>query len=153
MSNIIVIANAISISAIVLFLLPWYFYVATKKRLFLWLGLAASLADGSTKLWKYIFGVENIFGRPLGACDCDILCRNGDQTRKPGFPSGHMTVTSVVIFTLIGLYPSYVCTMVGLCTILVMGWARYVKRCHNMMQILAGTFYGFFVATFFLAFT
>ena len=146
-------ANIISMSAILLFLLPWGFYVATNKTVFLWLGVVSALADGSTKIWKKIFGVSlTIFERPIGACDCDILCMNGDQSEKRGFPSGHMTITSVVLFSFAIIYHLQ-CSWIILTVlaISIMGWARYVKRCHNLAQISAGTLYGFFVATFFTA--
>jgi membrane-associated phospholipid phosphatase len=149
---LIIVANAISLSAILLFLLPWGFFVATNRAVFLWLGVVASLADGSTKIWKRVFGVEpKVFARPVGACDCDILCRNGDQTGKYGFPSGHMTITSVVMVAFALIYSQWTCVMYAILTICMMGWARHVKRCHNWIQISVGTIYGFFVATFFVS--
>ena len=149
----VALANLVSLSAILLFLLPWGFFVATNKMVFLWLGVVTSLADGSTKIWKHLFGTESVFGRPLGACDCDILCRNGDQSGRRGFPSGHMTTTSVVCTTLALMHGDVGLSLGAAVTIGLMGWARYIKRCHNLVQIVAGTIYGFFVATFFVAFS
>lgn len=146
------VANLVSLSAILLFVLPWGFFVATNKMVFLWLGVVASLADGSTKIWKYVFGTELIFGRPVGACDCDILCRNGDQSGRRGFPSGHMTVTSTVCVAFALMQGDIAAWTAASAMIGLMGWARYIKRCHNLWQIAAGTIYGFFVATFFMAF-
>ena len=148
----LVIANLVSLSAILLFILPWGFFVATNSRVFLWLGVVASLADGSTKIWKRIFGTESVFGRPVGACDCDILCRNGDQSGRRGFPSGHMTITSVVCIAFALIYGGLARWTSAMVMIGVMGWARYVKRCHNLIQISVGTIYGFFVATLFVSF-
>lgn len=146
-------ANIVSLSAIIVFLLPWGFFVATNKKVFLWLGVVASLADGSTKIWKRVFGTQSIFGRPEGACDCDILCRNGDQSGRRGFPSGHMTVTSTVCVAVACMYGGVAAWVGAAAMIGLMGWARYIKRCHNLLQIAAGTIYGFFVATFFMAFS
>lgn len=147
----LLIANLVSLSAIVLFMLPWSFFVATKHPVFLWMGIAVSLADGSTKIWKRLFGTASIFGRPYGACDCDIFCINGTQNGKPGFPSGHMTVTSFLATTFALLQPGLPYQLAAIAVVIAMGWARYFKKCHNLMQIVAGTIYGFFVATFFVA--
>ena len=94
--------------------------------------------------------------RPKGASNSDYLSKNGDcKENAPGFPSGHMATTSsfsvlMVLFfmrkykvslnELITLNPM----LVFISTILVplMGWSRYYKQCHTLLQITCGTVLG-----------
>ena len=81
--------------------------------------------------------------RPVGASNCDILCRNGDQHGRPGFPSGHMaTVGFFTVYWLIcnpiRIHEGYDCFSVQsifvIYTILV-ALARQYKKCHTWLQI------------------
>ena len=89
------------------------------------------------------------FKRPDGACNCNILNSGGIVDTASGFPSGHVASTSVymtllffdsnneknVYFFLIYHIPT-----------LLMGIARYMKKCHNLLQICAGFIIGVMVA-------
>ena len=91
--------------------------------------------------------------RPKGACDCDYLSIKGlcpDNT--PGFPSGHMSTTSYfVVNNILNLLSGenkyenkhkklYI--IVNILFLLSMGWARMYKKCHSLLQVIAGTLYG-----------
>jgi len=86
--------------------------------------------------------------RPQGANNCDICSKNGDQSGKPGFPSGH--VTSVVSFftSIYLLFPEYRTgsLWVGIIYTLLMAWSRINKKCHTLLQTVAGTILGFSVS-------
>jgi len=86
--------------------------------------------------------------RPQGANNCDLCSKNGDQSGKPGFPSGHVT-TAVSFFTSIYLlFPEYRMgsLIVGIIYTLLMAWSRISKKCHTLLQTIAGTVLGFGVS-------
>lgn len=87
--------------------------------------------------------------RPQGANNCDLCSKNGDQSGKPGFPSGHVT-TAVSFFTSIYLlFPEYRMgsLIVGIIYTLLMAWSRISKKCHTLLQTVAGTVLGFSIPT------
>jgi membrane-associated phospholipid phosphatase len=80
---------------------------------------------------------ENIRYRPKGNYRCDYI-NNNNLDHTPALPSSHMTaITFYVIYQYMrGGNKSY------FLLILLMGWARYIKNCHNLIQISAGTIFG-----------
>jgi membrane-associated phospholipid phosphatase len=80
--------------------------------------------------------------RPDEASDCDLLCINGPVGGQPGFPSGHMTMTTVIASFLFYFFPTAYSFCIGLTYIAAMAYSRFTKSCHTPLQILAGTFYG-----------
>jgi membrane-associated phospholipid phosphatase len=94
--------------------------------------------------------------RPKGACDCDYLSKNGDcKENASGFPSGHMaTASSFSVLMILFFMRKYKVSLnelitlnpmiVFISTILVplMGWSRYYKQCHTLLQITCGTVLG-----------
>ena len=111
--------------------------------------------DYSEKMYK-------ITRRPEGACNTDYLSRNGNVSPDtPGFPSGH--VTSITIFAVFMLLIKWNFTnsfftfmgdnkrycLVHIFLIVITGIARYVKKCHNMFQIIGGFIFGSFMSIIF----
>lgn len=86
--------------------------------------------------------------RPDGASNCDIMCRNGDRSGAPGFPSGHMShATFFCTFIIMLAYKNnlpqaHLVTATGICFIALTAIARYKKKCHDPVQIVAGTLLG-----------
>jgi membrane-associated phospholipid phosphatase len=91
---------------------------------------------------KHLFGREAPFSRPKGASGCDAFCMKGSASGDPGFPSGHMTTSSMFITALWLRYHNPLILWFGIPWLIAMGWARWVKRCHNIEQIVAGTITG-----------
>ena len=85
--------------------------------------------------------------RPEEASDCDLLCMNGSVGGQPGFPSGHMAMTTSIVTFFYHFIPNPYSLSAGLLYIVAMAYSRYTKHCHTLAQILAGTFYGFLCAT------
>ena len=81
--------------------------------------------------------------RPDEAADCDLLCMNGSVGGQPGFPSGHMAMTTAIVTFLYYFFPSSYSLSAGLLYIAAMAYSRYTKHCHTPVQILGGTLYGF----------
>lgn len=80
---------------------------------------------------------ENIRYRPKGNFRCDYMNKN-NQYNIPALPSSHMAaITFYVVYQYMrGGNKLY------FLLILLMGWARYIKNCHNLIQISAGTIFG-----------
>lgn len=97
------------------------------------------------KRLPYPKSLYQITRRPIGSSNCDYLSRNGPQSPDaPGFPSGHMT--TIAFFStyqiLQNTQPSLYFKGTHISLVLIMGWARYYKKCHNMLQISVGTLFG-----------
>ena len=117
-------------------------------------------ADGLTFVIKGLSryapsGLEFLLHRPSGACNTDVLSRNGPKSiDAPGFPSGHVTIATVfALYRLLRLYRNYdnigqmilknpieVAFYIGI--IVLMAYARWYKRCHNIFQIIGGFIFG-----------
>ena len=115
------------------------------------LGLYLTIANylvWSIKRFPYPKNLYQITRRPKDSTNCDYLSRNGKQSLDaPGFPSGHMTTIS--FFCVYQLLSSYYGKSINLSFTLfhiiivgLMGWARYYKRNHNIIQIVIGTIFG-----------
>ena len=118
------------------------------------------VADGLTFVIKRLSrnipsGFEFLLHRPNGACNTDILSRNGPKPiDTPGFPSGHVTMATVfALYRLLRLYRNYdnvgkfirenpIAIVFYLGIIVLMGYARWYKRCHNIFQIVGGFVFG-----------
>jgi acid phosphatase family membrane protein YuiD len=74
--------------------------------------------------------------RPQGAKGCDLLCKSTNDTNKPGMPSGH---TAMIAF--FGSYYGIQSPYFIIYAVLIM-MSRYFKKCHTLMQILAGLLLG-----------
>lgn len=99
--------------------------------------------------FKYFTKNNKKLLRPKGACDCNFINKGGNADFEPGFPSGHVAITSFFInyiylkntdninnidLFFINLIPIFV------------GLSRYKKKCHNVFQI----FSGYLLSIFFL---
>jgi membrane-associated phospholipid phosphatase len=124
-----------------LFSIPIFLFLYTGKVFHLraFIGLWATGGLNET-LKAQVFGKE--YPRPKGACDCNIWADDGDQTGKPGMPSGHSAVTTYFS----AFYYQYttnpwIKAALVLYACLVM-LSRYVKNCHSLPQIIAGSSLG-----------
>ena len=131
-------------------------YLNNPKEAFSFL-LFFYLNDNITKVIKslpYPKPLWEITRRPDGAFNTDYLSRHGPSKKDaPGFPSGHMTsITSFCIYMILRKMdgrtlkefvkeePLYF--YINILLIILMGFARWYKKCHNIVQIIAGIIYG-----------
>jgi membrane-associated phospholipid phosphatase len=85
--------------------------------------------------------------RPVGAMNCNALNSGGSAKDEFGMPSGHMALSSFMIFsTLLISTKNPVIWSLGIAWLASVGWARYAKHCHTLAQIIGGTVYGTGVA-------
>jgi len=99
--------------------------------------------------WFYKYSM-----RPKGACDCDYLSISGPVSENtPGLPSGHMSTTSYfvsyhILYILKNNYNKLL-ILPNIILLIGMGWARIKKLCHNLTQVISGTFLGALIAYIF----
>tara|TARA_B100000795_G_C22805081_1_gene444313 strand:- start:5718 stop:6248 length:531 start_codon:yes stop_codon:yes gene_type:complete len=98
-------------------------------------------------MWK-------ITRRPEGAFNTDFFSRNGPAKKDAnGFPSGHMAaITSFCIYMILRkkgnvewtefIGQNIIFLAFNIFVILLMGFARWYKKCHNIFQIIGGIIYG-----------
>jgi len=91
--------------------------------------------------------------RPKGAKGCDFQSLKGfARPFTPGFPSGHMTLTSyVMVFNILMTLQkkvkySNIIILFNVLFIIAMAWARHYKNCHNIFQIVGGILLGAVIA-------
>lgn len=138
--------NTISISLLLLMLVPLFLFAWIKNIIYFYLLLAVIIVTCTTAILKYIFAIISdnpVFYRPKGAEHCSVW-NDKCCPYAPAFPSGHMSVSTFLAITLVLiLYPSSIIAwFVAISYIVVMGASRYMKQCHNLPQITAGVIYG-----------
>ena len=145
----------ISVSSVAIILFPILHFLLTFDPAYIacFIGLAAtSLLTTYMKHATYRAIDADWVRRPEGALNCDILCRNGDNSGAPGFPSGHMSHaaffgTFITILAIKRKLPNkFVIFGVSLLYTVLTALARYHKHCHNIEQIVAGAFLGAILA-------
>lgn len=134
----------ISMSVGLFYIIPLILYILTNQTFHLkgWLGLLSTL--GISEMLKNDF-IKESNPRPKGARNCNLLCNDGNQEGRPGMPSGHSS--TVVYFT--SFYYQHTTNpwikgLLVLYALLVMT-SRYLKRCHSLSQIAAGSMLGLFM--------
>jgi len=85
-----------------------------------------------------------VFKRPNGARNCGLFNTGGLVDDESGFPSGHMTSISFVMLYLLlktknSNFSNFILYNIP---ILLVAIGRYMKGCHNIIQILAGYIVG-----------
>lgn len=131
------------------------------KQLFLYtLGIiSATLFSEIIKKFAPIPNIlKHLWYRPRGAKGCDYLSIKGYAPEfTPGFPSGHMTTTSYfVMYNLLllnghtkNISLKYLFIGLNIVLLLLMGWARIHKKCHNIVQVVCGSIFGSAIAYMF----
>ena len=137
----------ISVSIVGILAYPAIQFIVDYDLIYLWCGVGLLLTHVLTVGIKQIttqLSDHPVFKRPPKATDCDIFCRNGDVSGKPGFPSGHVAHATFFACFITFMYPkNHVLQSILVLYVLLVGLARYKKYCHNIEQILAGTLLGF----------
>ena len=139
--------NWISVLVVPYTVTPFVIGLYTKTSNWVMLGILVFLSMISTACIKSLTSdmPYSWLQRPVGASNCNTRMNDGNQTGRPGFPSGHCAVASTFWVGVWFLTPySYKqCVgIVGIVGILSMIWARQEKRCHSLLQTIAGTALG-----------
>jgi membrane-associated phospholipid phosphatase len=140
------VANAVSMTSMVGVALPLALWVWAADSRYLALSVTVILAAVGVEWLKHVViwaGAGAWSRRPVGARDCDLWCVGGPVGGAPGFPSGHMTTATLLVTGLWLITRSPVVMLVGVPWTLAMAWARWVKRCHSVVQIVGGALVGF----------
>lgn len=138
--------DIVSMSLMVFYAYPWIKFVTNHySHDYLFMGVGMVFCEISTKLVKKISHPWGpLFLRPKGARNCNILCNDGDRSGMPGFVSGHCS-SIAFFFTYLWLMTktnkNQVLVLGVVCTLLTC-YARHVKKCHNLFQIISGLIFG-----------
>ena len=111
--------------------------------------LLISILIGSCieKLVKKLTKGINFLKRPKDATDCNCINTGGLVENNPGFPSGHVTVTSIFMHYL--WFTSNDTNYINyLLPIIIMSIARIGKKCHNVYQVLGGYLLGYVISLY-----
>jgi membrane-associated phospholipid phosphatase len=138
-------ANAISMSSVAGVLVPFGVWTWTADLRYAGLAVAVILASATVEWIKRVVvaaGAGPWSRRPAGARDCDMWCAGGPVGGAPGFPSGHMSTTTLLVTGMWFLTKAPAVLWIGVPWIGAMAWARWVKRCHSVVQIVGGALVG-----------
>ena len=96
--------------------------------------------------------------RPAEANNCSLTCGGGPVGGAPGFPSGHVGMTTAVLLAVVFCLVLYVgrvtwalSAAIAVAWIGAMCWSRLTLRCHDVRQVVAGVAFGVAAATVFTA--
>jgi len=141
------VADAVSLSFLLAFIIPIIMFI--KGSDFWWLKLLAYLVITNIG----VEGLKMICGtqcpRPTLANNCNAFCRGGAVGGEPGFPSGHMTTSTMFVVIMWLRFGNNYILLAGVPWLLIMAWSRMIKQCHTWQQICAGMFTGLLFALLF----
>jgi len=119
-------------------------YVETAMDLYLYIivGCVASLAF--VKITRMLPPIHPAMLRPKGARDCNILNKGGLEEGKIGMPSGHVLLSTFVVFSLLlsGGKITALKTVFSVGCLIAVGVSRVQKGCHTWPQVIAGFVFG-----------
>jgi membrane-associated phospholipid phosphatase len=108
-----------------------------------------------SQLKSYFLTYDNEwFNRPMNAENCGLLNNGGYAGDQCGFPSGHSISTSFYYFLYYFQHQNkikdkrYLLILIHI-PILLMGYARVMKNCHNLFQVFGGYLFGLFFSFIF----
>jgi len=155
--NMMNISDIISVSFLGVFVLPILMYIVTNNLQYLALFISLIVFGGAIEIVKIILGKEGKFARPVEACKCDILCLSENDSGKPGYPSGHVGMTTFFVVSMsVLLFANYHKELwglwmlaIGMIWIYMVAKSRIYKKCHTEEQVIVGFFAGITGALFF----
>jgi membrane-associated phospholipid phosphatase len=147
--------SCISLTNLAVMILPFGAYIISKKRLYIIIFICVFIVFFTTEIFKKIFSIlqsnNKLFYSPVGSQNCGLF-NQYSKPNSPAFPSSHMSIitfTSIVMMWF--LFPnSSVAWIIVIGYMLLIGFSRYKKKCHNLFQIICGTIYGIFCAFIFI---
>jgi hypothetical protein len=139
--------DPVSASFLAVFIIPVVAYVWTWNPLYLALFISIFLFGGCIEFIKILLGNEGKYARPANACQCDLLCLSYDDGDKPGYPSGHVAISTYFVGCMLGTILlgwgwswqfSVIWLMVGHVWIYLIAKSRIAKKCHTLEQVWVG---------------
>lgn len=139
---------------IFLAILAIYAVVKKERRLLYFLFFNSLIVHGSVTAVKYSISQEKYAfnQRPKAAANCNMFSTGG-PCQTPGFPSGH-SAGAVFIFSYFYFSRkrwNALNTVTFLFAVLV-PISRVYLNCHTLLQVIAGSLYGFFLGWIYVHF-
>lgn len=133
--------DCVTMLILLVYIIPFVLYFYTFNIIHLKAFLGAYGTIMLSESLKY-FVIGKASPRPEGATNCNLWCNDGNQSGQPGMPSGHSANVSffagyywqqtnnIIIRSLLVMYAGIIML------------SRYLKKCHTINQIIAGTIFG-----------
>lgn len=127
--------SLISLSELILIPLPLYYYLKSYSIYHLIAFIGIIVTAGFIEFTKVF--VLTDWKRPDEAKGCDIFCKSQNDCGKPGMPSGHSAI--------VAFFGSYynIQSILFLIYALLIGISRLEKKCHTLIQVIAGYIVGY----------
>lgn len=139
--------DPISASFLFVFIAPLLLFWSTQNIHYLALWISIFLFGGCIETIKMLLGTEGKFARPKEASQCDLLCISEDDEGKPGYPSGHVAISTFFVGCTLGILlfqhtisrSGYIIGILfGCIWIYAIARSRIYKKCHTEEQVVAG---------------
>lgn len=145
--------EGISLSLNAIIVAPFLLYLFENDKRWLYISLYSFINIQIHDMIKIISKKYDykFLKRPIGAMNCDMFSRNGLVEGMPGFPSGHVTSSVSFFVGIFLLFPEYrnYALIGGTIYSILMAISRINKKCHTLLQTIAGATLGL-VGTFLL---
>lgn len=150
------IVDNISLSLMPLNFYPLIAFILTRKLEYLFICIGILIVRYSTEFIRELISKISknpIFYRPHGCKNCGLLNTQTDPN-GPAFPSGHVGMTTFLVIALLYVTKNtnLIAYILATTYIILMGYSRYYKKCHNIPQIIAGVLHGGIYALLFIYF-
>jgi membrane-associated phospholipid phosphatase len=133
------IADMVSLSLVIMVCFPFVMYGVTKDVKYLLWGIGMVISEVINASFKMIVGTKiPAFERPPCAENCSLFNNGGPCGGKPGFPSGHVSMTTCFFFFGYLLTRNVFYLYFGIVWIIAMAWSRIERCCHTPLQTIAG---------------
>lgn len=131
--------DIISASIGIVYIIPLlcYAFSYNMHHLFIWIGLLFTAWFSEFLKYSVIGNSYEFSKRPRGAMNCNAFCTDNSCEGEPGMPSSHAAIATFFALAYMKDYPILLGTYA-----LLIALSRYVKRCHTVLQIGAGTVLG-----------
>jgi membrane-associated phospholipid phosphatase len=144
--------ETVSYSLIGIIALPIILFIVKRDIKFLYIvlfSISTNMIHHIIKNYSLNYNYE-FTKRPQGATNCNLWANNGNVEGRPGFPSGHVTSTTAFFTSIYLLFPEYqsLAISVGPIYTIFMAYSRMYKKCHTLLQTIAGGFLGYAFPTF-----
>ncbi len=124
---------------------PIISYIITGKIEYLYVLIGIVLIEIFIKISRIILPKNQYFLRPNDASNCSICNDGGDYSNRIGMPSGHVLMTTFIVYIyLLDLsnnsnFYQYIC---GILIIFLVALSRVKKQCHTIPQVIVGAVLG-----------
>ena len=149
--------DAVSLSLIPLIAAPIGLYIRTKNTKYIPVIMSIVITEIIISFSRQLPAFHPVMMRPAGAKNCNLFNSGGSYYGQLAMPSGHMTLTTCISFSLLFIYSGTnnintilkqkpLELVITITYIILMAISRVKRNCHNIPQVMVGSIFGYGLA-------